>query len=1120
MPNLKKEQIEVINHEKGNILVSASAGSGKTFVMIERLIRLITEGKTSVKNILCVTFTEAAASEMKEKLKTALSKKIAEGAPFAEELLEVETADICTIHSFCSRLIRKYFFTANVSPNFKVLDEGRAELIAQESLDETFKKYYRQKDKTFYTLLARHQRYRSDKAFKNIIFDIYKFLQVDANPNNYIKEILSLFTNVERAEKLYKEYINVDAKALLSYVYELMSQSKALEFVNAQTILEQLACDLTEIINGNLYQVKRFANYKLSLTFGRKLSEEMENIKNHVKKLYAKVLALIKRVNDHVSDEAEEKEKGIRIKEHLEGLFEIVNTFSQIYAKNKKEENGLDFSDLEHYALKILGDEETLKTIKANYKYVFADEYQDVNGVQEEILSLISENNLFMVGDVKQSIYGFRGCRPEIFKNKEKMMKANGEKTVNLNHNFRSAQMILEKVNEIFSYSMTPTIYGMDYENTSSLRAGGIYPESDSGRVALYFLSKEDNKKEEESARIYDILAEEQKIKLEYPSNVALLIEKIIKEELGKSYYNIKTGKHEQITYSDIVILNKNRDNDYVFSLVSDLLKLNIPVSSEVSENVCVFWEIQLLINVLKLIDCKVEDIPLVSVMKSPVGNFSENELVKISLMYKEYLSALDKTKKKERSFYLAYLYALENAEDDLRQKLIDFNCYIDQIRFEADFVGAGRILEKVIYDCGLENYIIAKGKGERRLDRINFFLNIATAEKSYTVHEFLVLIDKSPKTFLMSPSVTDDAIRVMTIHASKGLEFPVVIVCGLEKGSNRRAQTEEILKDYQLGLCLKNYNDNERTVEENLFRGLFKEKMRLDKIKEDLRVFYVATTRAAYSMHLTIEAKDEIRKNVFTGADKFGDYLPLSMQAINVEPNDLKVRVDERLGKRKVLVGVPQQNLIEEISNNINFSYPYASCTTLPLKCSVTSVVEKNNKEEQPIFTIFSDEQTGVERGIIAHKVLENFEFNDCNHTVSLKNQVDNMIGKGIITLEEAKQIDLDKMEKSLKAFAPRLVGKELFREQPFMAEIDGKSIFSVKSDKVLVQGVIDLLAINGKEAEIIDYKYSVLSGQALKNKYSIQIDLYAQAVESVLKLKVVRKTLVNLLSGECVDF
>ncbi len=1113
MPSLTKEQQRVIEHEKGNILVSASAGSGKTFVMIERLIRLILEKKTSVKNILCVTFTESAAAEMKEKLKKAIIKKINEGEDLTEELLDVETADVCTIDSFCARLVRKYFFEAGVSPDFKICDEKQASVLKSESIDKTFREFYESGDKDFLMLLTRHGKYRSDRDLKALVLKIYEFLQNSAEPEEFIKECIGFYQrDFSTIKESYKQAIIKRISPLYEHAEELYQASKRLEFDSAIVILDQVLRVFSDIVNKDIYAIKEHADLKISLSFGRNLSQEQKEVREEIKGLCAKILPIIQDVIKHLTTPTEDEQKAKDIIYHLECIFKVVREFTKNYSEEKLEENLLDFSDLEHYALKILSNPQTKEMISENYDYIFADEYQDVNGVQEELFSRLSRDNLFVVGDVKQSIYGFRGSMPEIFLQKEKHYEATNQATVRLNHNFRSSKAVLDMVNEIFSFSMTESIYGTDYLSTAMLVPGGVYIEEAPGRVQLHLLEKEERKKKEKpDSKVYNLLDDLKGLADKSVGNIAFLIDKIVREELGKTYYDAKEEKFREISYSDIVILNKNSDNEYVYTLVKDLLKLGVPIASKVSENICTYPEIEILINLLKLIDCKDQDFPLVSVMKSPIGNFTEEELMDIALLYRQ----AENFDRKQSRFFLAYLYALENAPSPLKEKLVALDKYIEELRFLADFTGASGILEKAIDDCNFESYIIIKGRVEEKLARLNLFLSIGAKDRIYTVSEFLDLIQNSPDTFTMTPPANEDSVRLMTIHASKGLEFPVVIVCGLEKASNKISQYEEVLKDLQLGLAPKTYHDQDKEVEENIYRGVFKEKLRIERIKEDLRLLYVALTRASYSMHVTLEAKGDIRKDVFRGAYKFSDYIPKSLDAVEVEREELDRQVDLR-EPRKVLISKGDEEKSKEIKESIEFAYPFKASTILPIKCSVTGALDESEKVYE-----FNKEfigQSSIELGTLAHKILENINF-DGVLDGNFNSQVEDMIENKILSREEVGRLDLLRLESAVNGFAPYLKGKTLYREQPFIAKVDADKIYKNQEEQVLVQGVIDLLAVEQDCASIIDYKYSTMTSSSLKEKYSLQLELYALAVEKVLKLKVKKKILVNILTGECIE-
>ena len=392
-------------------------------------------------------------------------------------------------------------------------------------------------------------------------------------------------------------------------------------------------------------------------------------------------------------------------------------------------------------------------------------------------------------------------------------------------------------------------------------------------------------------------------------------------------------------------------------------------------------------------------------------------------------------------------------------------------------------------------------------------------SSRIYTVHEFLEHIDKSKDAFEVKPSAVDNAVRVMTVHKTKGLEVPVVIVFGLERATKNKEEEKPLFRDNQLGLCAKSYDDDKKEIKENFFRGLFLEKMRIENLKEELRLLYVAVTRASYSMHLTLEAGKDKRREYFMGASSFTDYIPSTLEANQVSPESLIADLDEGREKRSVLVGKIDSELASKIKANLEFSYPYLESTTLPVKSSVTKATKSAKEEETPIYYISHDDETGVVRGIVAHKILELLDF-DGLEKESFTIQVDKMVQNNLISSEDATLVDLEKLESAVNSFAGRVKGKKLYREQNFIAGLDSDKVLSKGSEKMLLQGIIDLLVIDEGGAEIIDYKYSMLKGESLKNKYKSQLDLYAMAVENSLNVKVKRKTLVNVLSGECVDF
>ena len=1107
---LKKEQLEAINHNEGNVLISASAGSGKTFVMIQRLIRLIIEKRATVKEILAVTFTEAAAHEMKEKLKKELARQIELGQEgLYTELSDVATADICTLHSFCARLLRKYFFIANISPDFAVADQTVSDALKSQAVDLTFKKYYQAKDKWFLTAVERHRVGRRDLEFKKAIISMSEYLKSEAHPEKFIENTIALYKkeNFENVALDYKNIINQTLDSLINCLEEALGALSSVE--KAKTFTEELLSDVRLAKDNDLYYFKELDGYKKDL-FRNKIPKELESAKALAVFARDAFVSLIKRVNLHLNDKKLDEENFSYLLEDAENIFGVLKEYEKNYAKLKAEENLLDFNDLERYTLKLLEDSEVCAEIKSAYKYVFIDEYQDTNDVQEEIMTKITLDNLFMVGDVKQSIYGFRGCKPEIFSEKFERMERANEKVIRLNCNFRSAKAVIDMVNAIFSYSMTKEFYGNDYAVSSMLTAGGIYPEDKNGRAEMHvLLGKTERSSESEKPRIYDLKEELNKLEKDDVSAVSLLVGEIIKKELGKTYFDVSSGEEKVVNYSDIAILTRNRNTEYVSALVSGLIRQGLPVASEVSHSVLDYPEVQLLINAVKLLDCFYQDIPLVSVMKSPIGNFTEEELARIVLFFAE-------SGKRQKFFHEAFSYYLENADGELFEKVKNFYEYISEIRFLADFIGAKGALEQIILDSDYENCILASGLGENKLKRVRKFLCEAENQgNSYTVKEFLNKITLSSKAFELSMTAEENTIKITTIHSSKGLEYPVVIVCGLENKSRGEETKGIFLKDRKYGFAFKCYDDENRTAYETLVRGMIVERNAISTMKEELRLFYVATTRAKYSLHLTYKCSKDYRRDRFVGAERFINYIPISIPATTWDLEELAFSA-LRPEKRTVLIGKADEEKVSEMLNNFAFSYAHGEDTTLPLKTSVTEINTASEGKFVPAMPfVQTNESTDDKKGTLAHKVLELFDFNS---NMDFSAQVNEMISSNMLKAEELKEISLEKIEKAISGgLLKEIKGKEIYKEQPFILSAPANTILDKNTaEEVLVQGIIDLLVIDKDTAKVIDYKYSKHGADTLKTRYEKQLNLYARAVSQILGKKVTDKIIINLLSGE----
>ena len=1113
MPKLKEEQLAVVMHNEGDILVSASAGSGKTFVMIERLIRLISEGKASVNQVLAVTFTDFAASEMKEKLKDALSDKISNGGDrrLLNELAEVATADICTLHGFCGRLIRKYFYKVGVNPDYKILDDGNANLLKRESMDKAFKEFFNKDLPWFKVLVDRHLKDRSLEDIKGYLIKVHDFCLVNADKEKY-KKSLDYYYSEEGLNQMLLEFkSSIDQEMLrlkelvepAQQLFESTGKDKMLDFT--KTLIESISMVLEE---KSPYVVKRFEGCKMPMPKGTNYKGDVGIACKTVSAVKSCFVDLMELVNNGLIDSVTDLERLKGIREHTKYVFEIVDEFEKIYNNAKREENALDFADLEHFALEILADEEVSQSVRDKYKYVFVDEYQDVNDIQEEIIKRVSQDNLFMVGDVKQSIYGFRGCRPEIFLNKQNGMRASGKKTQLLNYNFRSADAIIDFVNKVFSFSMTEEYYGESYSKNSMLVGGGIYPEDAYGRCEMHHIKGDGKtKKPPEQTKLYNILDRlGGSVDVQEQSGPAL-VANIIYQELGKDFYDFKKGEYRKVEFGDICILTRAKDNAEVKKIVKGLRAYEIPTVSVVSEDVREYPEILCLIELLKLIDCMEQDIPLATTLKSVVGGFSDEELAKIVIAFKE---------KNKGTFCDAVKFYIDSVDDELSTRLKEFYVYINKMRVLADFIGAHGVLKRIVQDKFIEQNLYAERTGKAKVKRLNAFINASKVDdKSLTVREFLNKIKTLPEAFSTVEPAEDNAVKIMTIHKSKGLEFPVVIVCGLEKTfSKPSGGPPDVMFDRDMGIALKSYDDVNRTSCETPHRMMFRFRERQDKIKEELRLLYVALTRAKYSLHVTLLGGQDERKNVFLGANRYLNYFPKYLDITHHDMQELAFSRKQAKIKQ-VLVGSPDEQSKLQMQKDFAFSYPFENATTLPLKNSVTSATANGGDQQEYTHVLFEDDKTDIERGNIAHKVMENLDF---SFKYDFDTQIEKLVKNGVLVKEDLEKINLERIKNTLNApVFKNIKDQALYREKEFFVNIEADQVFDTDSkEQVVLQGVIDLLAVSENHAVIVDYKYSSLTKDSMVKKYKKQLELYAYAVQKSLGKQVKTKMLVNLYTGE----
>lgn len=1127
--NYTPDQRKAVIAEGRNVLVSASAGSGKTFVMIERVIRLIVEGKAEVGEILAVTYTTAAAEEMKQKLVKAIIAEINAGrdvARFRKALSEVPTASISTFHSFCANLIRTYFYALDVDPSVSVADENQAGELKNKALDSLFESLYETRDEDFLYLVRIMGRSRGDDSLKETVKKLYEFASSEKSAEEFLTKAAENIT-----EKSFYKSENELYGIFAAYIKELIRIGENLTSLAANygytvyvEYVGELLVKLKTCLNAKDFRSLIKAAGLSVPKAPRTTSKDDEDLAAYKGKLeYFKKKC--KDVYDDIREASPNDDEEKDLSEYLstaratKALCRLTIDFGKEYARLKADAAALDFADLEHFAYRLLSENpDVLSAVKQKYKYVFADEYQDVNGIQEAILSLISSDNAFMVGDVKQSIYAFRGCNPDIIAAKfERYERGEGE-TVSLDANFRSTDAVLAAVNKTFSPIMTKDFGGTDYKN-NPMTGSGKYPQG-YGETILIEIPEAEKEKTIKSG-VYDIVDDVNAPAPKAAFAEGAVIANIVRKEAGGKVYDLKAKREREVTPKDFAVLTRN-SSGFPTEIVRHLKRNDIPVSSSAKNPVGDYPEIKLLKDLLKIIVRFADDAPLFACLKSAIGGVSEAEAAEIKRAAYAAITSDTGDKPaatKKPTFADCYRWYLLSGEDEnIRNKLKNFDEYISKIRLLSGFENAGEILSRVLSETGLDLEILSQKNGEIRLSRVERFIAEAgSGENGLSVSKFLTRAESDDGDVSVGSSDGDDSVTVTSMHASKGLEYPIVILAGLGKRFNLDDTKKEILTDRYEGIALKFYDEESKRTKITLPRAAFKERARLNAIKEEMRVFYVAMTRAECKLYLVtsepVEENDDFTSILF--ANKFSDFIKTKYFDKKITADDTEIGDDEDV--REVYISKDRPALTDLIRKNLSFIYPYEEDVNLPVKRAVTSLAEDATTDDDEMTEIrLPVDKTTRERGIAYHAFLQHADSFYEDAGVLLEKI---KTGKKL-TDEQLALLSEEKLRKILRApLFEEIRGYKFYKEQPFIAQMAANEISNTNATgDVLVQGIIDLLAVKGDKAIIVDYKYSKKSISHLKETYAYQLALYKKAVEKTLKLKVEKTILFNLNTVESI--
>lgn len=1085
-----KAQQKVIDTRNKNLLVSAAAGSGKTAVLVERIITMISEGEhpLDIDHLLVVTFTNAAAAEMRDRIGKAIEAKLLldpDNKHLQKQVSLLQSAQITTIHSFCLNVIRNYFHHIDLDPTFKIAEESEITLMKSDVISELLEQWYEEGSEEFHTFVESYSYSKSDAPIEDIILQLYHFSMSDPWPEKWIAQKRNLF----EIDTLQDMNQSPWMKELLSYVRVVLED---LRNKNAEALMLCHEADGPSAYESALLSDRNMLDLLLGvdtyeaysrlfseISYERLSTKKEEGViawkKERVKELREQVKKGMKDLaTQFFYQTPEEMHKDLQnVKKVMQVLFDLTLEFMSAFAKKKEEKNLIDFNDIEHFALKILVKEQQDQNQKLHivpsqaamelsewFDEILIDEYQDSNMVQETILQSISKErmgkpNRFMVGDVKQSIYKFRLAMPEIFMEKfatysDEDVTGDGQinhyQRIDLDRNFRSRKIVLEYVNHIFEQIMQKSIGGITYDEAAALKYGELFEETleekvddwIKGRLAqeteLLLVTEEEAKQQEDIQRTEEMDSdsewneEEEEEEAVYSKKelearaIAKRIKELTDPRNGMMVFDHKAKAHRPASYRDIVILLRSMTGwSEVF--VNTLMQEGIPAYADTGTGYFQTLEIMTILNMLRIIDNPRQDIPFVGVLYSPIVGLTTTEL------------AIIRAADRNGTMYNAALsYVKEGSDVALLHKLTQFLDQLEEYRSMVNYKPIHELLQLVLEQTGYIYYISALPGGERRRANIDMLISQAVRfEKgSYSgLFHFIRYIEKLHKYEVDFGEATtageqDDTVRIMSIHKSKGLEFPIVIVAGMSKQFNTQDIRSKIVLHNEYGVGPDYIDSERRTKIATLPKKVIQKKVQIENLGEELRVLYVAMTRAKEKLIMTgyLKSMEEIKGKEFTFFELLAakSYLDLVLPAMVNRMDTLQVDREEPFiikGQDMLITVLPKSQLLKEeiarqlfihrdreelmninpeevyeeefrkeIRKRLEFTYPYQKEAGLKVKMTVSELKKLGQfmDEEQsvnlyqdhklPMKEMTQDKSIHTEKTVPSNTETENEEF------------------------------------------------------------------------------------------------------------------------------------------------
>ncbi len=1144
--NPTDEQRLAIN-EKGNVLVSAAAGSGKTAVLVERVVRQLTDEQNPIDadKLLIVTFTNAAAAEMRTRIELRLEAECRanpDNIGLLKQRQLLSSAKICTIDSFCIDLVRENFESLGVSPDFKISDQNSLTPVNEHVLSGILNEYYEKKDPVFYRLLDLIGTEYDDGNFSAYILDMYNYSRQLANPTEWFDSLSELYSPegfnpqnkwysyaLNRAEQKAQDMQRVCALVLDNLVTDQDLYDKYGHCF--ETIAEQLNSLLIAVKNQSFEEVYKvlseFSAPKIPST--RKFAEKLAKTGRD----YC-IASIDKLQKLFYTGEEDIKEQLKSIYEPTKRLSEILKELDSRLFAEYLNRNTLTFHNTEHLALKLLSSEQSTE-LQDRYVEVCVDEYQDTNDLQDSLFYVLSGNGkrLFAVGDVKQSIYGFRGAKPENFLNKINSAntvdkaKENEPKKIILGKNFRSRPEICEFINFFFKSVMTAKTGNLVYNEEEKLISAAVYPETTDIPVSIDIINP--------------MLSETDALKTE-AGQIAEYIKKVMAggECIRETEDTLRKAK-----YSDFAILLRYTKNKAEI-IAKELEKRGIPVNYS-AEEYAETTEISVFLSLLKVIDNPESDIELLAVLMSPIFGFTADETANLRI------------KRRKGSLYSALVFAAENGDSHAKSALEDLEKY----RILSVTLALPRLISRLLSITDYLNTVSALKDGGRRRGNLLLLIDYAekyNAENGGGLGGFVNYILKQSENGIKSAATLSegDTVKIMTIHSSKGLQFPVCIVATAANSFSNKESRSTALYTADLGIGYRYFDEEKQQKLTTIGREVILDMDKQSSLEEELRLLYVAMTRAEDKLHFTAvvpkKFDDNLKGDGYSLAlaeykpenllEDQNSYFRWLLFVLMLHPdggvlreegigiNSLKT--NSRVVINKIIPTVETEeiavaekeevtidaNLANAIKEAVSFKYPFEELLEIEAKASVSVLANKAESDKyafsaRPAF--MSDGGiTPAERGTATHKIIEFIDFDKTN---DLEAEIDRLYEWQFITEREANAVNREQLKSFFESdiFARIKAADNVEREMRFITEMPVSRLNSQLSDSlvnenIIIQGAVDLCFEEAGEIVVLDFKTDRTDNpESLREAYGEQLSIYAKACEKIFEKRVKQKIIYS---------